>query len=91
MSCKECIHENVCKVRHFPSLFGITGDGCTYFKNKTRIELGAIDDFQNDIMSRFIDMCNGNDFNKINLLQIGDTIDHIFELHIQKRNGGDAE
>ena len=33
-SCKECMHENVCKVRHFPSLFGLTGDDCDFFKNK---------------------------------------------------------
>ena len=37
MSCKECIHENVCKVRHFPSLYGATGYGCAFFKDKTNL------------------------------------------------------
>lgn len=37
MNCKECIHEEVCKVRHFPSLFGITGDGCNHFKGKANL------------------------------------------------------
>ncbi len=37
MSCKECIHENVCKIRHFPSLYGVTGYGCVSFKDKTNL------------------------------------------------------
>lgn len=37
MSCKECLHKDVCNVRHFPSLFGLTGDGCSYFKNETKL------------------------------------------------------
>lgn len=31
MTCKQCIHESVCKIRHFPSIFGLTGDGCERF------------------------------------------------------------
>lgn len=37
MSCKDCIHEDVCKIRHFPSMFGLTGDGCPDFKNKADV------------------------------------------------------
>ena len=36
-SCKECLHVDVCKIRHFPSLFGLTGDGCDHFKNKANL------------------------------------------------------
>ena len=39
-TCKDCIHCDVCKKRHFPSMFGLTGDGCDDFKDKSRfIEL----------------------------------------------------
>lgn len=37
MSCRDCIHEDVCKIRHFPSVFGLTGDGCPHFKNKADV------------------------------------------------------
>lgn len=37
MTCKDCIHENVCRVRHFPSLYGVTGYGCAFFKDKTNL------------------------------------------------------
>ena len=33
-SCKECFHYDVCKIIHYPSLFGLTDDGCDHFKNK---------------------------------------------------------
>ena len=33
-TCKDCLHEKICKKRHFPSMFGLTGDGCDDFKNK---------------------------------------------------------
>lgn len=40
MTCKDCIHFDVCKIIHFPSLFGLTGDACDHFKPKSRfIEL----------------------------------------------------
>lgn len=37
MNCKDCIHEDVCKIRYFPSIFGLTGDGCPDFKNKADV------------------------------------------------------
>ena len=40
--CKECLHYYVCKKIHFPSLFGLTGDGCDHFKNKDYlVEVGT--------------------------------------------------
>jgi hypothetical protein len=35
--CEDCIHEDVCKIRHFPSMFGLTGNGCPDFKNKADV------------------------------------------------------
>lgn len=37
MSCKDSLHEDVCKIRYFPSMFGLTGDGCPDFKNKADV------------------------------------------------------
>lgn len=42
----------------------------------------ALESFRNEIVSKFIDLCNGNDYNKLTLLKIGDTIDEIYERHI---------
>ena len=39
-TCADCICEDVCKIRHFPSMFGLTGADCGHFKDKSRyIEL----------------------------------------------------
>lgn len=39
-TCADCIYEDVCKIRHFPSMFGLTGADCGHFKDKSRfIEL----------------------------------------------------
>lgn len=82
MTCKDCVHYEVCG---FTSITGKSMEkDCRNFKNKAEIVLEEIDNFRSDIMSRFIDMCRGNDYNKVNLLQIGDTIDHIFDLYVKK-------
>lgn len=31
VSCANCVHRKVCKIKHFPSLFGLTGNGCEEF------------------------------------------------------------
>lgn len=36
-SCKECFHYDVCKIIQYPSLFGLTGDGCDHCKNKADV------------------------------------------------------
>jgi hypothetical protein len=43
-------------------------------------------DFRDDLMDEFIELCYGNDFNKLTLLKIGDVIDKIFEKHIDIAN-----
>jgi hypothetical protein len=37
MTCTECIHYEVCKRIHFPSMFGLTGDGCDHFKRSAAV------------------------------------------------------
>lgn len=39
----------------------------------------AVDKFRNLIMDKFIELCNYNDYGKINLLTIGETVDRIYD------------
>lgn len=43
----------------------------------------AVDNFRNLIMNRFIELCNYNDYGKINLLTIGETVDRIYDKCIE--------
>ncbi len=31
-TCQNCIHVNVCRIRMFPSMYGLTGDACEHYK-----------------------------------------------------------
>ena len=42
-------------------------------------EQRLIDEFRRELMSDFIALCRGNDFNKLTLLRIGETIDSVYE------------
>lgn len=44
----------------------------------------AVDIFRDKLMDEFISLCNYNDFGKINLLTIGDTVDRIYDKCIEK-------
>lgn len=44
----------------------------------------AIDKFRDELMDEFLDLCNYNDFNKINLLTIGDVVDRIYDKCIEE-------
>ena len=33
--CENCIHNEVCRIRTYPSMYGITGDGCDHYKDKS--------------------------------------------------------
>ena len=44
-------------------------------------EKRLIDDFKNEVMRKFIELCRGNDYNKLSLLKIGETIDRTFEKY----------
>ena len=39
----------------------------------------VLEEFRDALMDKFIDLCNGNDFNKINLLLIGETVNQIYD------------
>lgn len=38
----------------------------------------AVDRFRDELMDKFLSLCNYNDYNKISLLLIGDTINDIY-------------
>ena len=46
----------------------------------------ALDNFRADLMDNFIDLCYGNDFNQLTLLEIGDVVNEIFDKHIDIAN-----
>ena len=49
----------------------------------------AIDMFKDRVMDEFISLCNYNDFDKINLLTIGDTVDRIYDECIEEIQKGE--
>lgn len=48
---------------------------------KYYIDIETLDNFKDELMDRFIGMCGGNDYNKLNLLTIGDTIYEIYDKY----------
>lgn len=44
----------------------------------------AIDMFRDKLTDEFISLCDYNDFSKINLLTIGDTVDRIYDECIEE-------
>lgn len=42
----------------------------------------AVDKFRNDLMDKFIDLCRGNDYNKLTLLKIDDVVCEIYDKKI---------
>ena len=39
--------------------------------------------FKEDLMDKFIELCRGNDYNKLSLLKIGDVVEETFDKHIE--------
>lgn len=52
--------------------------------DKEYIEAKDLDDFRDEIMDRFLSLCNYNDYNKLTLLRIGETIDEIYSKYVSK-------
>jgi hypothetical protein len=42
----------------------------------------CVDRFRDELMSRFIDLCRGNDYNKLTLLKIDDVVCNIYDKQI---------
>jgi hypothetical protein len=54
-------------------------------------QIDAVDKFRSELMDKFIDLCRGNDFNKLTLLKIGDTVDEIYDKQIKDILGDEDE
>lgn len=39
----------------------------------------VVDKFRDELMDEFLSLCNYNDYNKINLLLIGETIERVYD------------
>lgn len=51
---------------------------------KEYIEAKDLDDFRDEIMGKFLSLCNYNDYNKLTLLRIGETIDKVYDKYVSK-------
>lgn len=43
----------------------------------------VVDKFRSALMDKFIELCRGNDYNKINLLLIGETVENTYDKCIE--------
>ena len=50
--------------------------------------LEAIDKFRSALMDEFLRLCCYNDYSKLTLLKIGDTIDRVYDKCIESMKGG---
>lgn len=48
------------------------------------IEAKDLQDFRDSIMNEFLSLCNYNDYNKLTLLRIGETIDKMYDKYYLK-------
>ena len=56
--------------------------------------LPLLEKFRDEVVDKFIIMCDGNDYNKLNLMSMVDTIDCIYDKHIEnllKESVGDTD
>ena len=44
----------------------------------------AVDKFQDELMKKFLSLCDYNDFNKLTLLTIGEVVNRIYEKCINE-------
>ena len=79
---KECLHNNAPMPDReivFYAKYLIEKEG---YRKASEVALEAVDDFQRSIRHIFLDMCNGNDYNTLNLLQIDSAIEALFDCKI---------
>lgn len=51
--------------------------------NVSEDTLKVLEDFRDKLMDRFLSLCNYNDYDKINLLTIGDTVDNVYDTIVE--------
>jgi hypothetical protein len=53
-----------------------------YTAKASEVALETVDDFQSRLRHIFLDMCEGNDYNTVNLLQIDSAIEALFDSFV---------
>ena len=78
------------------AIIAVTDDGCTANVVGVLYHLPAadvapmeevfheVDMFRKELMNTFVELCRGNDYNKLTLLKIGDTVDEIYANRISE-------
>ena len=79
--CSGCKHEMDC-YNHFLNHM---------LRGKIMDKFEAVDKFKNELMDKFLSLCNYNDYSKINLLTIGETVDRIYEKCIDEMVNDDEK
>ena len=52
------------------------------YRKASYVALETVDDFQNRLRHIFVDMCEGNDYNTVNLLEIDSVIENLFDIFV---------
>ena len=52
------------------------------YRKASEVALEAVDDFQRRLRHIFLDMCNGNDYDTLNLLQIDNAIEALYDAFV---------
>ena len=86
--CKDCIHYEPCY--EYGNILDPIHGGvkCDSFKSaadvapKSEVDLDALYDFQSRLRGIFCAMCDGNDYNKLCLLEIDSAIERLFDAFV---------
>lgn len=76
-TCDECMTSFECKAMMYAKRFYNAG-----YRKANEVALDTVDDFQSKLRHIFIDMCEGNDYNTVNLLQIDSAIEALFDSFV---------
>ena len=62
------------------------------YRKQTEEILNAIDSFKNALMDKFLMLCNYNDYSRLNLLKIDETVSDVFNEQILRiLKGGESD
>lgn len=76
-TCDECMTSFECKAMMYAKRFYNAG-----YRKSADVALEVVDDFQRRIRHIFLTMCNYNDYNKLNLLEIDGAIEALYDTFI---------
>jgi hypothetical protein len=78
MPCEEChLYKNRCHAKKYATRAYNAG-----YRKASEVSLEAVDDFQRRIRHIFLEMCCGNDYNTLNLLEIDSAIEALYDTFV---------